>query len=321
MLRPLAFEQDRDLIVGTETFDDAGVYRLSDELALVQTLDFFAPLVDDPWAFGQIAATNALSDVYAMGGTPRTAMNIVGFPDHELPMELLGEILRGGAEKIREAGATLVGGHSVRDAEIKYGLSVTGTIHPQRVWRNVGARPGDALILTKPIGSGTLTTAAKRDLIPPAALDEAIRVMSTLNGPAARAAAAFEVHACTDVTGFGLIGHAFEMADGSGVTIVLSAGRVPLLAGALEQARGGVLTRAHKASQSHVGPRLEIDPGIEAARVGLLLDAQTSGGLLLSVPAAQADDLCAALLKAGAPCAARVGVVEPAGPAAIRVQP
>ncbi|MCC6360924.1 MAG: selenide, water dikinase SelD, partial [Phycisphaerales bacterium] len=213
VLRQLEPMTHPDLLVGSETFDDAGVFRLSEDLALVQTTDFFPPLVDDPYDFGRIAAANALSDVYAMGGEPLTCLNIVGFPDKELPPEVLVDILRGGAAVAREAGAVIVGGHSVRDAEVKYGMAVTGRVHPRRVLTNAGARPGDRLVLTKPLGSGVLCSAVKSGRMDASELAEAVSVMTALNKAGRDAAVAVGVHACTDVTGFGLIGHAFEMAE------------------------------------------------------------------------------------------------------------
>jgi len=318
VLRRLEPFRHPDLIVGTETFDDAGVFRLSDDLALVQTTDFFPPLVDDPYAFGQIAAANALSDVYAMGGEPLTALNLVGWPDKELEFDWLGDILRGGADKVREAGAVIVGGHSVRDSEIKYGLAVTGRVHPQKVLTNVGARPGDRLVLTKPIGSGVLTSAAKAGKLPETELGEAIAVMAALNRPGRDAALKVGVNACTDITGFGLAGHAFEMAAGSNVTIVLEASKVPLMKHTLAMARQGMVTRTHKTTRSFLGEKLAIDPQVEEALANVLLDAQTSGGLLLSVPAERCDALVAELKAQGAICAAAVGHVE--APAATRVR-
>lgn len=321
MLRQLAPNADPNLIVGTSTYDDAGVYRLNAETALVQTVDFFPPLVDDPYDFGRIAATNALSDVYAMGGAPLTALNIVGFPDKELESDVLAEILRGGADMARLAGCAIVGGHSVRDAEVKYGMAVTGLVHPDRVWTNAGARPGDALILTKPIGSGVLTTAVKQGKLPPEALREAVDVMTTLNRAARDVAVEFEIHACTDITGFGLIGHAFEMAAGSGVTITLHASRVPLMAQTIEMARLGVLTRAHRSTREHVGDRLVVDAGVEPALAGVLLDAQTSGGLLLALESGKADALLECLRRVGV-AAARVGECTDTGsPGEIRLLP
>lgn len=298
MLRQLAPNADPNLIVGTSTYDDAGVYRLNAETALVQTVDFFPPLVDDPYDFGRIAAANALSDVYAMGGTPLTALNIVGFPDKELEPRVLVDILRGGADVAKLANCAIVGGHSVRDAEVKYGMAVTGLVHPARVWTNAGARPGDVLILTKSVGSGVLTTAVKQEKLPPEALAEAVSVMTTLNRAARDTAVDFEIHACTDITGFGLIGHAYEMAAGSNVLITLHAARVPLLAHTLEMARLGVLTRAHRTTREHVGEHLAVDASVEPALAGALLDAQTSGGLLLAVAPADADALLARLRQA-----------------------
>src|SRR5262245_38139838 len=252
VLRQLERPTHPDLLVGTETFDDAGVFRLTDEIALVQTTDFFPPLVDDPFDFGRIAAANALSDVYAMGGEPLTCLNIVCFPDRELDPQVLVDILRGGADTAAKAGAVIVGGHSVRDAEVKYGMAVTGRVHPKRILTNAGAQPGDVLVLTKPIGSGVLCTAAKQDKLPQEELREAIEVMAALNKPGRDAAVAVGVNACTDITGFGLVGHAFEMAEGSGLTVELNAANVPLLARTLEFAREGLLTRTHKTTRAYL---------------------------------------------------------------------
>ncbi len=318
VLRQLPVTTHPDLLVGSATLDDAGVFRLDERTALVQTLDFFPPLVDDPYAFGRIAAANALSDVYAMGGEPLTAMNIVGFPDKEMPLEILGEILRGGQERVAAAGAVVVGGHSVRDAEIKYGLSVTGRIDPRRIFTNAAARPGDALVLTKPIGSGTLTTAAKKGTIPQEALVEAIAVMIELNRGARDAMVELGAHAATDITGFGLVGHAFEVADASGATLEIEAAAVPLMARTLELARDGALTRAHKATLEHLGRRL-FAAGVDPVLVSVLCDAQTSGGLLICIDAAKADALIRRLKENRTPCAALVGRVLPAGEHAIRL--
>lgn len=320
VLRQLAAQQHPDLLVGTETFDDAGIFRLNDELALVQTVDFFPPLVDDPYDFGRIAAANALSDVYAMGGEPLTCLNIVCFPDKELPAEVLVEILRGGAAAVREAGAVVVGGHSVRDAEVKFGMAVTGRVHPRQFWSNAAAAPGDVLILTKPLGSGALCSAVKSGKLDESALAEPIAVMAVLNKGARDAAVSTGgVHACTDVTGFGLVGHAFEMAAGAGVTIVLEAAAVPLLPHTLEMARAGVLTRAARTTREYLGERLLVDRAVEEALAGVLMDAQTSGGLLLAVPPERAGTLLSALQAAGTPCAARVGHVGARGVAAVQV--
>lgn len=256
--------------------------RLDAERALVQTVDFFTPVVDDPYLFGAIAATNALSDVYAMGGEPLTALNVLCW-DQELPAEWLHQILRGGLDKVREAGALLVGGHSVTDDEVKYGLSVTGLVHPDRIWKNQGARPGDVLVLTKPLGTGIVTTAQKVDSCPASTFDEAVRVMATLNRAARDAALPLEVHACTDVTGFGLAGHAWEMAAASGVTLEFRTSALPLLPGVLELARQGFLTRGDRDNRPYVRD-LRFDD-VSAEWQSVVVDPQTSGGLLFAVPA------------------------------------
>lgn len=319
VLRRLTPVSHPDLLVGTETLDDAGVFRLRPDLAIVQTVDFFPPLVDDPFTFGQIAAANALSDVYAMGAVPLTALNIVGFPDKTLPSELLSEILRGGSERLAAAGAVLVGGHSVRDAEIKYGLAVTGTVHPDRVITNATARPGDRLVLTKPLGSGVLTSAAKSGKLPEAELAEAVETMVALNEPGERAMTEVGVSAATDVTGFGLVGHAFEMAEASGVTLVIDALAVPLLQRTLEFAAAGIVTRAHKGTLNHLGERLNTG-GHDSALVNVLCDAQTSGGLLISVPEARVEALVGALQKYGALRWATIGEVAERDNWAIRLR-
>ena len=308
-----------DLLLGIESFDDAGIFRISESVALVQTLDFFPPLVDDPVTFGRIAASNSLSDVYAMGGTPLTAMNIVGFPDEDLPGEILEQILAGGSERVHEAGAVICGGHSVRDAEVKYGLSVTGTVHPDRFITNAGARPGDVLVLTKPIGSGVLTSAVKAKLIPETDLTEAVEVMIELNAAAARAMVGVGVSAATDVTGFGLIGHAYEMARASRVALQLEAAAVPLLAQTLDLAAQGCLTRTGYATRAYLADRFA--PGdVDANRVNVLCDAQTSGGLLISVSADKADALCEAVRAGGGKTAAVVGKVDEDGDVAVSLR-
>ncbi len=310
VLRSLPPVTDPNLLVGTDHFDDAGVYRLDDNTALVMTLDFFPPLVDDPYTFGQIAATNSLSDVYAMGGRPISALNIVGFPDDKLPIEILGEILRGGAEQVIAAGAVTAGGHSVRDAEIKYGLSVTGIVHPDRILTNGGAKVGDALVLTKPIGSGILTSAAKAGKITEDDLAEAIDVMTDLNAGACNAMLEIGVGGVTDITGFGLIGHAHEMAEASGVTIELDATSVPLLTDTLALAKKKMLTRAYVSNLEHLGDRF--NPGnVDDMLVNVLADAQTSGGLLISVPPDRADALVAACKKQNTRAAAIIGRTKP----------
>ncbi len=306
VVRNLPRPTDPNLLVGTDHFDDAGVYKLDDATALVLTVDFFPPLVDDPYQFGRIAAANSLSDVYAMGGRPLTVLNIVGFPDEDLPIEILGEILRGGAERVAAAGAVVAGGHSVRDSEIKFGLAVTGVVHPDRILTNGGAKVGDVLVLTKPIGSGILTTAAKKGMIGEDDLTEAIEVMADLNRAAAEAAIEVGVHAATDITGFGLVGHAFEMASASGVSVEIRAESVPLLARALELAGAGVVTRAHQSNLEYLGDRFSggtVDPTL----INVLADAQTSGGLLLAVAPDRADALVAALRKRNTRTAAVIG--------------
>lgn len=304
--------------MGVDLFDDAGVYKIGPDQALVQTLDFFPPLVDDPYTFGRIAAANSLSDVYAMGGAPVTAMNIVGYPDKDIPMAWLGDILRGGAERVSAAGAVTVGGHSVRDTEIKYGLSVTGIVHPDRVLTNAGAQAGDALVLTKPIGSGVLTSAAKAGRIDDAELKEAVDVMIDLNAGACDAMLEAGVHAATDITGFGLLGHAYEMADGSGVSITIDAAAVPLLQRTRELAGEGVLTRAHRATLEHLGGRLDAT-GVDETLVSVLADAQTSGGLLIAVANERCADLVAALRRRHTTASAIIGRVTGPASHALRV--
>ncbi len=308
VLRGLPAVTDPNLLVGSEHFDDAGVYRLSDDTAIVMTLDFFPPLVDDPYQYGRIAAANSLSDIYAMGARPLCALNIVGFPDTELPVEILGEILKGGAERVAAAGAVIAGGHTVRDTEIKYGLSVTGVVHPEKILANKGARVGDVLVLTKPLGSGTLTTAAKQGKIAEGDLAEAIDVMTDLNAGACEAALHVGVHAATDITGFGLIGHTFEMAQAGGVTIELEAQSVPLMTRTLELARAGVVTRAAKSNLAHIGQQV-ICAGVDEVLVKVMADAQTSGGLLLSVAADRAEKLLVALRRKNTRAAQVIGRV------------
>lgn len=300
---------DPNLLVGADHFDDAGVYRISDDVALVLTLDFFPPLVDDPYEFGRIAAANSLSDIYAMGGRAISALNIVGFPDDKLPIEILGEILKGGAERVGAAGAVTAGGHSVRDAEIKYGLSVTGLIHPDRILTNGGAKVGDVLLLTKPIGTGVLTSAAKARIISEEDLAQAVDVMTDLNAGACEAMLEVGVNSVTDITGFGLIGHAHEMAEASEVTVEIDAEQVPLLEHTLELAGKKMLTRAYMTNLSHVGSHF-FSEGIEEMLVHVLADAQTSGGLLIAVTADRVDPLLEALRKAETRAAQVVGRVS-----------
>jgi selenide,water dikinase len=272
-----------NLLVGLESPDDAGVYQISDDTALVQTVDFFTPIVDDPFTFGQIAAANSLSDIYAMGGRPITAMNIVGFPLGKLDIDILKEILRGGLEKLAEAEVVLVGGHSVEDQELKYGLSVTGLIHPKKVLTKQGAQAGDVLILTKPLGTGIIATALKGGLASTAAMNKIVDSMTTLNRKAAEIMQDFGVHACTDITGFGLIGHAYEVARAGSIGICLRASSIPVIPEALEYARMGLVPGGGHANRSFYEPFVEYREAVSEELRDILYDPQTSGGLLFSV--------------------------------------
>jgi selenide, water dikinase len=309
---------DSALLVGYNLADDAGVYRIGDEQALIQTVDFFTPIVDDPFTFGAIAAANALSDVYAMGGRPLTALNIVGFPHDQLEMEVLNQILLGGHSKVQEAGAVLVGGHTVRDPELKYGLSVTGVVHPDRVVTNAGARPGDRLILTKKLGTGLIANAFKADQIGEDDMVEAIASMTALNRIAAEQMGRFSVHACTDVTGFGLLGHAAEMAEASQVSLSFRAASVPMIDLALDlgaQPLGG----GSRDNQLFLADVVGVDTDVPQARANVMFDAQTSGGLLIALPADQAEPLLTALRENGVCAAAIVGEVTAGTPGKIQV--
>jgi len=301
------------LLVGIATGDDAGVYRLSDDLAIVNTVDFFTPVVDDPFVYGQIAAANALSDVYAMGGEPRVALNIVCWPQSGLPNEMLAKILEGGAAKAHEAGVVIAGGHSVFDEEVKYGMAVTGVIDPRKIVRNVGARVGDSLLLSKPLGTGILMTALKRDRIPDEQYAAAIKSMAELNAATARAMRKYEVHAATDITGFGLAGHAMQMAEGSGVTLKFEESDLPLLPGAIEWCRAGMIPGGGKRNREFFGPRVRISGEVSDEMAELAFDPQTSGGLLIALPESQAIALLAELQAAGNLDAAIVGTVLPSG--------
>jgi selenide,water dikinase len=295
------------------------VYRVRDDLAIVSTVDFFTPVVDDPFTYGQIAAANAFSDVYAMGGKPITALNLVCWPQSGLPREMLHEVLRGGSEKAKEAGALIVGGHSVADEEVKYGMAVTGLIDPRRVIRNVGAQIGDALILTKPLGTGVLMTAFKRDRLAPEYYDSAVATMVQLNARAAEVMLQFEVHAATDITGFGLVGHSSKMADGSGVTLVFEESDLPLLPGALECCRAGLIPGGGTRNREFYGPRVKISEEVSDEMISIAFDPQTSGGLLISVPDGDAIRLVAALHDAGVSDACIVGRVAGASGVAIEL--
>lgn len=305
--------------MGTETSDDACVYRLSDSLALVSTVDFFPPIVDDPFVFGQIAAANALSDIYAMGGKPLTAMNLLCFPSC-LDLSVAAEILRGGAEKAAEAGCVIAGGHSVVDSEPKYGLSVTGSIDPARILRNSGAKPGDRLLLTKALGTGVVTTALKAEVLTADEAAGAIQSMCALNRRAAEIAAGYEVHACTDITGFGLAGHVCELAEGSGVSAALRASSVSLLPRALDMAALDMFPGGMARNRDYFGSRVSVNGSVEDCLARLLFDPQTSGGLLLSVPAEEAErllgELCAEL-----PAAAVIGEVAERAEWSVQILP
>lgn len=281
---------DPNLIVGFDKSDDAGVYMVSPELALIQTVDFFTPVVDDPYLYGQIAAANALSDVYAMGGKPLTVLNVACF-SCSLDPAVLAEILKGGAQKIKEAGATLVGGHTVTDNEIKYGLSVTGTINPKNVVTNSGAKPGDVLILTKPIGTGVLTTAFKFDAIGEAQLQEAASVMAALNKTASEEMQKLGVNACTDITGFGLLGHSCELANGSGAGIVIDSNKVPVMKMVMELIEKDFVPGGAYSNMGYFEKWVTFDDTISKAKRISLFDPQTSGGLLISVPEEKAQSL------------------------------
>jgi len=310
---------DPNFLVGTETSDDAGVYRVAEGVALVQTLDFFPPLVDDPFAFGQIAAANALSDVYAMNGRPLTVMNIAAFPDNELPLTILGEILRGAADRVALAGAVTVGGHTIRDAEIKFGLSVTGLVDPAAILTNAGARAGDVLVLTKPLGTAFITTAAKKEECPPEVLARAVASMTQLNAVGRDAInASGGVHAVTDVTGYGLAGHASEMAEGAKLTVEIDVAALPIIEGAESLAIPRYFTRASKSNREFLQGRLLIDSHADMHRVEFAFDAQTSGGLLIAVEPSHAGRLVEELTQRGASAAAVIGrVSERRGNAAI----
>lgn len=306
---------DPNVLVGASTSDDAAVYRLNAEQAVVATVDYITPVVDDPFAFGAIAAANALSDVYAMGGRPLFALNLVGFPRDKLSLDVLSRIVDGGCHKVAEAGACVIGGHSIDDPEPKYGLVAVGLVHPDRVVRNVGARPGDQLVLTKPLGIGIITTAIKRDVAPPELVEAAVAAMATLNRAASEAMVEVGVHAATDVTGFGLLGHLTEMAGGSGVGARVHLERVPVLDGVWDLVRQGVAPGGSHRNRDFLAPNVTWEPGIAPEEQLVLCDAQTSGGLLMAVPPARLDALLAALDRRGVGTAAHIGeVLDHGGP-------
>jgi len=307
----LEFPTDSNVIVGLETADDAGVYKVSDDLAIIQTVDFFTPIVDDPYAFGQIAAANALSDVYAMGGVPKTAMNLVAFPIKDMDLSVLRHIIQGGLDKMREAGVVLVGGHSVEDKELKYGLSVMGFIHPDRVLTKKNLRVGDRLILTKPLGTGIINTAIKGGLASKEITDTVTRLMATLNRDAAEIMENYPVHACTDITGFGFLGHLAEMVVDSGAGIRIQSNRVPVLPLTLNYAGMGLVPAGAYKNREFFERHVDVAIGVDILIQDILFDPQTSGGLLICVENERADDLLQALKKKGVQDAAIVGQVVP----------
>lgn len=312
-LAPLEGRSDVRLLVGRETFDDAGVFQLTDDLALVQTVDFFAPIVDDPYDFGRVAAANALSDVFAMGGEPITAMNIVGFPVGQLPLSVLTDVLRGGQDAVHEAGAHIVGGHTITDEELKYGLSVTGTVHPKRILTNAAAQAGDLLVLTKALGTGILSTAAKRGQLGMAEAASLVKSMTTLNAAASRAAVALGARCATDITGFGLLGHASHIARASDVTLRIDVSRVPLLPGTEASLAAGALTGGAARNEAYLEPLVEWGRTTQEQRA-YLVDPQTSGGLLVALPKAAVADYLSRVHGAVV-----VGEVLPRGARAIQL--
>jgi selenide,water dikinase len=293
--------------VGFETCDDAAVYRLSNDLAFISTVDFITPPVDDPYWFGQIAAANSLSDIYAMGGKPLTALNLIMFPMKKLSVTLLKEILRGGSDKVVEAGASIAGGHSVDDNEPKYGLTVTGVVHPDRILTNCGAKAGDVLILTKPLGTGVLFNACRSKKLPWRELEQILPIVASLNKKAIEIALNFEIHACTDITGFGIIGHSLEMAKGSGVRINLSYDRLPFYPNAVVMYQKGETTGSNKANRKLAEGFFQKKRELSKEEEELLFDPQTSGGLLFSLPSAEADRFVKELKKAGVEAAVQIG--------------
>ena len=309
VLKDLPDFPDKNLLVGPKTFDDAGVYKLNSKLALVQTLDFFTPIVDDPYDYGQIAAANALSDVYAMGGRPLTAMNILAFPMREVESAVISEILRGSAEKVHEAGAVVVGGHTLQDTEIKFGLSVTGLINPEKVITNAGARPGDVLVLTKPLGGGLIISAYKAGEASGEEVEAMTTAMKSLNAVASEVMQEAGVNACTDITGFGLLGHGLEMALASRVTLSFRAGKFPLMNGALRHAQSGLMPAASVQNKHYVSPNVRLEGKISDDLLDILYGAETSGGLLVSLSREKAETLLKNLHSRGVEEATVVGEV------------
>ena len=308
-MKGLNSPRDKNLLVGFETNDDAAVYRLTPEVAFISTVDYITPPVDDPYWFGQIAAANSLSDVYAMGGKPLTALNLVMFPSKKLDMGLLKDILRGGSDKVNEAGAAMAGGHSVDDNEPKYGLAVTGSVHPDRILTNHGCRTGDTLVLTKPLGTGVLFNAGRSGKLPYRDIEAILPMVAALNAKAIETALDFDIHACTDITGFGILGHALEMAQGAGVQIELDYDKLPVYTHALEMYQQGETTGSNLANRKLADGFWQKVGNRSSTQEELLFDPQTSGGLLLALPADQTEAMLAALIQNGVETAARVGRV------------
>jgi selenide,water dikinase len=305
----LKIPTNANVLVGMEKADDAGVYQVSEELAIIQTVDFFTPIVDDPYWFGQIAAANALSDIYAMGGVPKTAMNLVGFPLKQMDISILRQIIQGGLDKLKEADVVLLGGHSVEDSEMKYGLSVTGFIHPQKVVTKKNLKPGDRLVLTKPLGTGVINTAIKRGIASEATIKKISRMMAALNRTAAEVMQHFSVHACTDITGFGLLGHLAEMVDDSGMALRLDSGQIPILSEAIEYAKMGMMPGGTFKNKEFRLGMIEFSSGVDPLIQDILFDPQTSGGLMICVKREQADALVSKLIDAGVAAAKIIGEV------------
>jgi len=305
----MVFPTDENVLVGLDRADDAGVYRVSDELALIQTVDFFTPVVDDPYMFGQIAAANALSDVYAMGGIPKTAMNLVAFPAKDMDISILRSIIQGGSDKMREAGVVLIGGHSVEDKELKYGLAVTGFIHPKQILTKKNLMPKDYLILTKPLGTGIVNTAIKGGLASEESIDRVTRLMATLNRKAAEAMKAYPVHACTDITGFGLLGHLAEMIQDSGSGVRIYSKHIPVLPDAVHYVQMGLVPGGAYKNREYRECMVDMDSSVDRLLQDVLYDPQTSGGLLMSIDPKNANRLLEDLKKNGIPEAAVIGEV------------
>lgn len=305
----MRFPTDENVLVGLDRADDAGVYKVSDDLALIQTVDFFTPIVDDPYWFGQIAAANALSDVYAMGGVPKTAMNLVAFPAKDLGLDILRAVIQGGIDKLSEARVALVGGHSIEDKELKYGLSVTGFVHPKRILTKKNLQAGDRLILTKPLGTGIVNTAIKARMASDELTDRVTRLMAALNRTAAQVMADFPVHACTDITGFGLLGHLAEMVEGSGKSVLISAREVPIFPEAVALASMGLIPAGAYKNRDFRRAMVSFSPDVPLALQDIFFDPQTSGGLLISIETAHAEPLLRALHDAGLETSAVIGEV------------